>query len=288
MKKEIRTEWVYITPKLAQKYLDLSKGNRPINTDRVDMYARDMASGRWENCGQGIVIDENGVLKDGHHRLHAIIKSGVTIEMLVIIGVSAGAKNYDIGKSRTTGDIIKYGTGKEYDWVSDRKTIALAKFHNRIILHKTVISPDEILSFITRNSDELQWISENAYRKSSRSLPGTIKWMNKAPFHYALFCAMKNGAPKDKLEQFVEGIKTGQKLTPAMTRFRDELMVSSISNRNQRLQLLLGCENAINDFINGVEARVGGYKIGTPIKPGKEKKAMLQPVYSNNEMLKYA
>lgn len=48
-----------------------------------------MKTGRWVLNGETICFDSNGVLRDGHHRLLAIIESGVTIEVLVVRGVAA-------------------------------------------------------------------------------------------------------------------------------------------------------------------------------------------------------
>ena len=48
-------------------------------------------------------------MKDGQHRLHAIIRSGVTVPMLVIRGVASNVQVYDWGTNRTSAQIARAG-----------------------------------------------------------------------------------------------------------------------------------------------------------------------------------
>lgn len=75
-----------ITPMLAQKMLDTSIGNRPINSRKVALFAQDMADGEWNDFAPSIYFDENNQLLDGHTRLNAVIKSGATIKIDVVRG----------------------------------------------------------------------------------------------------------------------------------------------------------------------------------------------------------
>lgn len=97
-----------ITPALAVEWLKTSKGNRTINNDRLTRYASEMMQGRWMLNGEAIGFDEDLCLIDGHHRLHAIIRSGVTIESVVVMGLPPGAAStIDIGLSRTPGNVLQ-------------------------------------------------------------------------------------------------------------------------------------------------------------------------------------
>ena len=97
-----------ITPDVAQFILENNNvaNYRKINKKTVLLYARDMKDGRWQETGVPIVIDENGILTDGQHRLAAIVESGIAQKMLVVEGVPAGTNAYDIGRSRTYGDLL--------------------------------------------------------------------------------------------------------------------------------------------------------------------------------------
>lgn len=74
---------VMVTPELAKEYIEKNTHNRPLSKARVEQYANQMLKGQWRLTHEGIAFDEYGRLQDGQHRLHAIVKSGVAIEMLV-------------------------------------------------------------------------------------------------------------------------------------------------------------------------------------------------------------
>lgn len=105
MRSEVRT----ITPTLAASILATSNGNRPLKREKVKAYARDMAAGNWIMNGETIIIDVNGSLVDGHHRLTACVDAGVSFDALVAWGAPVDAqKTVDMGASRTTGDALHF------------------------------------------------------------------------------------------------------------------------------------------------------------------------------------
>jgi hypothetical protein len=80
--------------------------NRPIVDRIVNQYARDMAQGRWQVSGQGIIFDCQGKLVDGHHRIKACIEANVPFITLVVRNVDERAVMVqDIGAQRTAGQI---------------------------------------------------------------------------------------------------------------------------------------------------------------------------------------
>ena len=87
----MKVEQVLITPILAQKLLDSSKGNRSIRKMRVDGYAKQMASGEWHDNGDTVRVYADGCLQDGHHRLAAIVKSGVPMRTILVTGITKEA-----------------------------------------------------------------------------------------------------------------------------------------------------------------------------------------------------
>ena len=101
MKTQIET----ITPRIAEQYLTTMTTNRSLKSSVISRYADDMIAGRWVLTHQGIAFDENGSLCDGQHRLQAIIKSGVSVSMVVTRGVDPTAIfNLDNGVGRTFRD----------------------------------------------------------------------------------------------------------------------------------------------------------------------------------------
>lgn len=99
--------WVPIDPETAARWLKKNTKNRKLSDTDINTYARDMAAGNWHLTGEAIKFAPDGRLLDGQHRLRAIIKSGVTITMLVIRNVSADAQSVmDTGKKRTASDAL--------------------------------------------------------------------------------------------------------------------------------------------------------------------------------------
>lgn len=91
-----------VTPEMAQWWLNTSPGNRSINAKWVDSLAHMMTSGQWEITNQGIGFDQDGRLRDGHHRLLACVKAGVPFSTWVIRGMGERAfENIDTGVKRT-------------------------------------------------------------------------------------------------------------------------------------------------------------------------------------------
>jgi hypothetical protein len=71
----------------------------------VEIYARDMANDNWRFTGDAIKFAADGTLLDGQHRLLAIIKSGVTLDILTVYGLEVDAQDVmDTGAKRGAHD----------------------------------------------------------------------------------------------------------------------------------------------------------------------------------------
>jgi hypothetical protein len=98
-----------ITPARAQEYLDASSGNRTIRQFKVDLFAEDMANGRWTEKGSDLIrFDTSGALRDGHHRLLACVKSGRPFPAFVLRDCTDDdIINVDTGTSRSAADAVR-------------------------------------------------------------------------------------------------------------------------------------------------------------------------------------
>lgn len=96
-----------ITPEVAKQLLGTSPGNRKTRRWHVDSMSDSMARGEWRVTSQGIGIDRNGHLRDAHHRLMAVIKSGVTIKSVVVMGLPLNSYEViDTGIKRNLSDLL--------------------------------------------------------------------------------------------------------------------------------------------------------------------------------------
>lgn len=102
----VKTFEMDVTPELAMQMLATSAGNRPIRSWHVNMLAAAQRRGEWKLTHQGAAFDWNGALRDAHHRLMACAQSGVTIAMLVTVGLDPVAFDaVDQGVNRTLSDV---------------------------------------------------------------------------------------------------------------------------------------------------------------------------------------
>lgn len=87
-----KSEYMLVTPGMAQKWLDNQSRNRNVSQRRVALYSDMMKRGDWYKTNAGIAIDEHGQLIDGQHRLLAVIKSDTPTEMLVVRNIPHNAQ----------------------------------------------------------------------------------------------------------------------------------------------------------------------------------------------------
>ena len=98
-----------ITPEMAAEMLESNTENfRNISDSRVTTMSKDMSDGNWELNGETIKVHADGKVLDGQHRLWAIVKSGVTIQALVVQGLHCEGKSIDRGQSRTVGQWLAH------------------------------------------------------------------------------------------------------------------------------------------------------------------------------------
>lgn len=101
----VRSQWMNVTPARAKEWLENNFVNRPLVEDVVISYARDMVNGEWVETHQGLAFNDKDELIDGQHRLHSIVRSGVTVRMMVTFGLPSTIE----GKEMTTMDAVDRG-----------------------------------------------------------------------------------------------------------------------------------------------------------------------------------
>jgi len=98
---------ISISPEQAAKMLEKNTHNRGVKKGLVNLYALEINQGYWKFNGVPIVLAKNGQIIDGQHRLLAIIKAGISIQTLVVVGVDYDAfKTIDTGSNRTGKDVL--------------------------------------------------------------------------------------------------------------------------------------------------------------------------------------
>jgi len=76
----MRSQWEIITVEQAMTVLETADCGRNLTKVRVERYKRDMLAGCWFEIPQGLVYDTRDVLRDGQHRLAAMIAAAQEME----------------------------------------------------------------------------------------------------------------------------------------------------------------------------------------------------------------
>lgn len=101
-----------INPHRAAELMKGNRMNRPLRKNHVKKLASAMSGGQWR-VAQPILLNGDGTLLDGQHRLQAVIESGATVEMLVVRGVSTDSFDViDQGLLRQACDLFAIRGGK--------------------------------------------------------------------------------------------------------------------------------------------------------------------------------
>lgn len=101
-----RDGWYSVGPLDAATFLDRNMKNRPLNESRSEVLAVLMKTGRFIPNGEPIILDMDGNVLDGQHRLRACQISGKPFSTYVVhVNASVGVfDSLDCGNSRTGSD----------------------------------------------------------------------------------------------------------------------------------------------------------------------------------------
>lgn len=246
-----------ITPEMAEKYLEQNAVNRKVSNASVDKYAKDIQSGEFQVNGETIVFDALGRLKDGQHRLLAIIKTGIAVQILVVRGIDPLVNNFDIGKNRSIKDIIDMD-GVVNPKINVRPFLSCANFIAQLINNKTITKTD-VERWLQKHEKTLLEIRKNIVFKH---IKGAVS-IERPAILIPIICALEAGANKEKIFRFAKVFQTGfynnDDETAAIV-FRNDVLTQKIvyGSRAERLSALCAADKALYDFVRGY-SRIRSY-----------------------------
>lgn len=172
----MKAQVVNVSPEIAKQLLSKSTINRPLRKDVVAFYAHEMINGRWQlNPADAIVIFKNGRLGNAHHRLAALIKSGMTLPFLVATDCDEETyKIMDQGKKRTPGDVFAIKGIPDYNnkssmigrYFNIRKDKALTLLSKEQAHYgRDKISASAMLEFYINNTDLVDTIAKTSSKQ---------------------------------------------------------------------------------------------------------------------------
>lgn len=106
-KRKIESSVETITPKIAAELLLKNPQNRSLRSTRVKELASEIKHGTFALNGETIIVDWDGNICNGQHRLHAVISANMPIESVVVRGVDPTTKStIDTGSPRSLADVF--------------------------------------------------------------------------------------------------------------------------------------------------------------------------------------
>lgn len=234
MNTKLKSKWMDVTPRMAEKWLERNSVNRVVQVTHVDRLASDMEEGQYVTTHQGIAFDVDGILIDGQHRLTAIVQSGHTVKMLVTTGLPKRAQamiDVDI-RARTVANMFEIDGGAEKFGVPLAK---LQQFSRAMYMGGRIrakMTAQSHRAFALKYADEIAW----AYHQFEG---GTKNRSGKAAVVGAVARAYYGGRSRGwvtKISQFCSvlssGLSDGSNNERAIIKLRDWIQNPRLSKHN--------------------------------------------------------
>lgn len=238
----------FISPEKAKLLLETNTQNRSLSKLRIQAYAQDMLMGNWdENVGDVISIDEDGILRNGQHRLWSIVKSGVGIHTWICRNVSSNGI-YDNNRKRSNSDQISIVRPDFENFYKSTQYCAIARSlianitngHNR-----RPVTAKEIIDFTENHKEDLDgfFLKLPWYTYSKISI---------AVVKLSLFMAYMSKVDIDNILKFYEilclGMSTKQEEFPVIA-YRNYLKDSSLVTTTH--EEIGRCQWALKKYLSG-------------------------------------
>ena len=223
--KKFRAEITVVTPAMAKKWLSENEENfRLPNNTRVHIYAAEMTAGAWKLNGESIKFDNDGKLRDGQHRLLAIVMSGVTIQTLVCYGLEEDY-GVDRGMNRTVAQTLANQGLKNSAKIAAIAKLALIHEKGKwAAKHGSGLTHDsEVIAFALENYEDLDKalkLSKICERNTPPSTIGAVMYIG----------SVKGGDTNcDVGRWFCQALKTGSELSDQdpVLHLRNRLLASA-------------------------------------------------------------
>lgn len=196
----MRTQIELIGPAEAQALLKINTLNRPLSETTIRRYVQDMIAGAWQENAATIVISRTNRLLDGQHRLHAIVRSGATLRMLVSYDVDDDAfHTIDNGKTRSAADVLSLAGVANAKAMSTSGKLILNYVSGAALT--TAQGRVALVEFVEANPQVADVIDKVAKRTKIR--------FPKSALGAVLALANSKGLYSDKIDEFLEAIETG-------------------------------------------------------------------------------
>jgi len=229
----MNTEVETVTPEAAAALIQRSEKaaltQRSLSEKHVRGLAKIMKAGNWRVNGESIKLSSDGGIVDGQHRLHAVVRAGVPIDIYVIRGIDPQVfDSIDRGKMRSFADILGI-SGEVNARVLGTAAGWLVAYIDRQMLARFTRSPQEIIDCV----EEYPGLRDSVEISTHFRKHGKLVSSGLLSFCHLVFGAQDTKNPTDFFQALYEG--TGLERGDPILVLRDRLQVNS-GKRIGRLQ----------------------------------------------------
>ena len=223
----------YITPAFAKRALQNNPNNRKLRPATVCAYAADIINGQWdENTGATISFDDSGALRDGQHRLSAIVMANKGVKMWVCRGVDPDAL-FDNNVVRCLGDQLTITRGDIPPVYKNHRVAALVKDmanHEVAAESGRKATTKEVTAYIDEHRHELDGYVFNIPIRTNATR------LNISAVHIALYLAYINGVDIEDIREFYNVLTSGVCDKPEylpVVALRDKLLLQKVAKNGK-------------------------------------------------------
>lgn len=235
-----------ISPEKARQILKTNKVNRNLNAGTVRAYAEDIKNGRWDtNTTSCIAISTKGELKDGQHRLNAIILANKPVQMWVCRGVGDNVV-FDCGRNRSLADYMRINhpnIDKRYTnntVLSMVRCLVIAKRNNS----QQKVTQHECEDFLFEHINDFDEFFDKIPLRKLQKLSVTLVYLS-------MFMAYKGGVSLEDLNHFfsvlLNGMGEGSKDFPIIA-YRNYLLNLNTTVKISEAEIRK-CQGAIKKYL---------------------------------------
>jgi hypothetical protein len=199
----VKAELKAITPVMAERWInEFNNSNRKLREGVAEKYAADMLNGKWTKCPAPIAFYDDGQLADGQHRLWALVISGMTLEFVVVTGLSReDGLNIDTGLGRSLVDNARIsGQSERLSNVLVSTARAIEFGSSNATAGKRALTFAETIEIVNAHREAALFAERVVKRK--QGLCG-------ATIYAAVGRAFEHGVDPTKLERFCQVLGTG-------------------------------------------------------------------------------
>lgn len=244
MNTKMTMNYEKITPDRAKTLLETTDRNRRLSEGTVVAYSNDMLAGNWqEDVSSPIAIDSDGILRDGQHRMAAIVKSGIPIKMWVCRNVNPDGL-YDVGRARTVSDQMKISCNDLEKVYMSTAAQAVIRFFVLKEKWQRKVTFSEVRDFIYDNHDIFtpffDGISQQTFAKTGIAI---VK--------IGMFTAYCAGVDMNSLQHFYSVLGTGMSESAEdfpIIAYRNYLL-EGVSVHHTSVEEVMRCQFAIYKYM---------------------------------------